>query len=25
MDWAFGVNTSDSIWKGVVGTIYDLF
>ena len=25
MDWAFGVNSSDSIWKGVVGSIYDLF
>jgi preprotein translocase subunit SecE len=25
MDWAFGVNASDSIWKGVVGNIYDLF
>ena len=25
MDWAFGVNASDSIWKGFVGLIYDLF
>ena len=25
MDWVFGVNSSDSIWKGVVGNIYDLF
>lgn len=25
MDWAFGVNAADSIWKGVVGNIYDLF
>ena len=25
MDWVFGVNAQDSIWKGVVGNIYDLF
>ena len=25
MDWMFGVNSSDSIWKGVVGNIYDIF
>lgn len=25
MDWSFGVNSSDSIWKGVVGNLYDLF
>jgi preprotein translocase subunit SecE len=25
MDWAFGVNSSDSVWKGVVGNLYDLF
>ena len=25
MDWTFGVNPSDSIWKGFVGIIYDLF
>ncbi|PCJ82356.1 MAG: preprotein translocase subunit SecE [Bacteroidetes bacterium] len=25
MDWSFGVNPSDSIWKGVVGNLYDLF
>ncbi len=25
MDWSFGVNASDSIWKGVVGNLYDLF
>lgn len=25
MDWSFGVNTSDSVWKGVVGNLYDLF
>ena len=25
MDWTFGVNASDSVWKGVVGNLYDLF
>ena len=25
MDWAFGVNATDSIWKGFVGLIFDLF
>ena len=25
MDWAFGVNTPESIWQGVVGIIYSLF
>ena len=25
MDWAFGVNSYDSVWKGVVGNLYDLF
>jgi preprotein translocase subunit SecE len=25
MDWIFGVNASDSIWKGFVGNLYNLF
>jgi preprotein translocase subunit SecE len=24
MDWAFGVNAGDSIWRGVIGLIYEL-
>jgi preprotein translocase subunit SecE len=25
MDWAFGVNAADSIWRGVIGLVYELF
>jgi preprotein translocase subunit SecE len=25
MDWVFGVNDGNSVWKGVVGLIYELF
>ena len=25
MDWVFGVNAGDSIWRGVVGLIYETF
>jgi preprotein translocase subunit SecE len=25
MDWVFGVNGTESIWRGVVGLIYELF
>jgi preprotein translocase subunit SecE len=25
MDWVFGVNAGDSIWRGVVGLIYEAF
>ena len=24
MDWAFGVNAADSIWRGVIGLVYEL-
>jgi preprotein translocase subunit SecE len=24
MDWVFGVNAGDSIWRGVIGLIYEL-
>ena len=24
MDWVFGVNANDSVWGGVIGSIYDL-
>ena len=24
MDWAFGVNAGDSIWRGVIGLVYEL-
>jgi hypothetical protein len=25
MDWVFGVNSGDSIWRGAVGLIYESF
>jgi preprotein translocase subunit SecE len=25
MDWVFGVNAGDSIWRGMVGLIYETF
>jgi preprotein translocase subunit SecE len=25
MDWVFGVNGVDSVWRGLVGLIYELF
>jgi len=25
MDWAFGVNAADSIWRGIIGLVYELF
>ncbi len=25
MDWVFGVNAPDSIWRGVIGLVYELF
>ena len=24
MDWPFGVNAADSIWRGVIGLVYEL-
>ena len=25
MDWVFGVNAIDSLWRGVIGLVYELF
>ena len=25
MDWVFGVNATDSLWRGVIGLVYELF
>ena len=24
MDWVFGVNAADSVWRGLVGMIYEV-